>query len=696
MPKMSVAQESEYLSVKRPFTRRDFLSTSLRAGAAAFTTGLLPKRTTNAQEQYNVLFIIVDDLRPMLGCYGHPEIHTPNIDALAEQGTLFNRAYCQNPLCHPSRTSMLTGLRPETTGVFSNAVNFREKLPDAVTLPQHFKTFGYHTQSVGKIGHNLKAQDDAYSWSVPSWIRPWIFSDPLRLPAWQSLDVEDNDLPDGKTAEQAIAVLTELQHTQFFLAVGFEKPHLPFRAPKKYYELYTQQDFTLPPTFTLPSGAPAIANNSLGGLREYMDIPDEGPLSDEKTLELIRAYAASTSYMDAQVGHLLQQLDKLGLAQNTIVVFVGDHGFHLGEHGTWRKNTLFEIALRSPMIISVPPGQQSNRTEALVELVDIYPTLCDACQLPIPSELEGLSLMPVIEQPTRPWKTATFSQLSRSGTRGHSIRTTHYRYTEWGGSGRRGKELYDYHSDPHETVNIVDLPEYTDLVADLREQLHAGWRAALPDPQERIAVQTLPWDVNDDGIVNIQDLILVSKNFSEETLTHPKTDVNKDGIVNILDLLLVAAHFGESNKAEAPAKSDHLLPEQINHIEGWLAEARLANDGSDVFQQGIATLVNLLNSIVPEKTILLPNYPNPFNPETWIPYDLARAAHVQIDIYNLKGESIRQLSIGFQAAGTYRTQSRAAYWDGRNNVGELVASGVYFYSFQAGQFKATRQMVILK
>ncbi|RKU29057.1 hypothetical protein C6499_09300 [Candidatus Poribacteria bacterium] len=697
MQKVSTLKSKVLSSLKRPFTRRDFLSTSLKIGTAAFTTALLPKSQVNAKGQYNVLFMVVDDLRPLLGCYGHPEIYTPNIDALAERGTLFNRAYCQSPLCHPSRTSMLTGLRPETTGVFSNAGNFRNNLPGAVTLPQHFKAFGYHTQSVGKIGHNFEAQDDAYSWSVPSWIRPWIFADPLRLPAWQSLDVEDNDLPDGKTAERATAVLTELQHTQFFLAVGFEKPHLPFQAPKKYYELYMQQDFTLPPTSTLPSGAPAIANNSLRGLREYMDIPDEGPLSDEKTLELIRAYAASTSYMDAQVGRVLQQLDTLGLSQNTIVVFLGDHGFHLGEHGTWRKNTLFEIALRSPMIISVPPGQQSNRTDALVELVDLYPTLCDACQLPVPSELEGLSLMPVIEEPTRLWKTAAFSQLSRAGKRGRSMRTAQYRYTEWGGNGKWGRELYDYDADPDETVNIVNLSENTQLVAHLSEQLHAGWQAALPDIQEQIPMpQTLPWDINDDGVVDIQDLRAVSNSFGTDDPIYPKTDVNNDGSIDIIDLLLVAAHFGESNSPEAPPTRFVIDTEDFEMIEKWITEAHLVDDGSDVFRQGIATLEHLINTTVPTETTLLPNYPNPFNPETWIPYDLAEDAKVHIDIYNLKGEAVRRLSLGFQTAGPYRTSSRAAYWDGRNAVGEPVASGIYFYTFQAGQFRATRQMVILK
>ena len=695
MPKMSVPQKSEHLSMKRSLTRRDFLSTGLKASAAAaFTTGLLPNLDARTTEQYNVLFIIVDDLRPMLGCYGHPEIHTPNIDALAQRGTLFNRAYCQYPLCNPSRSSLLTGLRPETTNIVSNSVRFREKLPNVVTLPQHFKTSGYHTQSVGKITHSLTMQDDAYSWSTPSWRQP-IALDLSSTPSWQALDVGDDELRDGKAAKHAVEVLRKIQNIPFFLAVGFRKPHLPFHVPKKYYELYKMGNFDLPSTSSIPSDAPPAINSRSNWIREFQDIPNQGALSEEKTLELIQGYAASTSYMDAQVGRILNQLDVLGLTENTVTIFAGDHGFHLGEHGIWKKNTLFEVSLRSPLIVSVPRQTHIGvKTDALTELVDIYPTLCDACQISIPPQLEGVSLMPVLAQPTRPWKTAAFSRKGRST--GNTMRTEQYRYTEWGRNGSRGIELYDYDTDPDETVNIANLPENAALVAELSEQLHAGWQAALPNLSEQIPLpQTLPWDVNNDGIVDIQDLLLVSNSFDLESPETPKVDVNKDGNVDIVDLLLVAAHFGESCDAAAPI-STLLLSEEAVLVDEWLTAARFADDGSAVFRQGIAILEHLINTTGPAETILLPNYPNPFNPETWIPYDLAKDANVHLHIYNAKGESVQQLSPGFQTAGTYRTPSRAVYWDGRNAAGESVASGIYFYTLQAGQFKATRRMVIVK
>ena len=686
MDKMSTLQMQEQSSAKRPFTRRGFLKTSLKAGAAAFTTGFLPKQKTNAQSQYNVLFIIVDDLRPLLGCYGHPEIHTPNIDALAERGTLFNRAYCQFPVCNPSRASILTGLRPETNNVLDNYTHFRETVPEAVTFPQHFKAYGYHTRAIGKITHGSAAFDDELSWSIPGWrMRLSQYTD---IPSWQALDVADDQLRDGQTAKHAVEVLEEIQNLQFLLAVGFNKPHMPFNAPTKYYDLYE-----VPVTNQVPHVIPHAKHE----VRNYSDIPSgEEPLSKEKTLALMHGYMAATSYMDAQVGRVLERLDALGLTEKTVVLLCGDHGFHLGEHETWGKRTLFEVALRSPLIVSIP-GQEyiGAKTDALVELVDIYPTLCDACQLPIPEQLEGLSMVPVIRKPTTPWKSAAFSKVGKEyGKR--SIRTQRYRYSEHVKSTLSGKELYDHNTDPDEKVNIANLPENSELVSHLSERLRKGWQAALPTHPERDLDPTfLPWDVNNDGSVDVQDLMLVADSFKVDTPEYPKVDINQDGNVDIIDLLFVASHLGESSAAGAPEPISMPL-QHVDRIEQFLREARLVDDGSNLFRQGIANLKLLIDSAVPRETVLLPNYPNPFNPETWIPYDLAEAADVRITIHNLKGEVVKQLSVGFQAAGTYRAQSRAAYWDGCNTVGEPIASGVYFYTLQAGQVKMSRKMVIAK
>lgn len=305
-------------------------------------------------------------------------------------------------------------------------------------------------------------------------------------------------------------------------------------------------------------------------------------------------------------------------------------------------------------------------------------------------------MMPVIEQPTRPWKTAAFSQIGKANGK-RSMRTEQYRYTEWGINASLGKELYDYQADPGETVNIAHHPENTNLVARLSEQLRAGWKGASPENQEQVpGTQTLPWDVNNDGVVDIRDLLLVASSFGAETLAYPKVDANQDGTVDIFDLLIVASHFGETGNSAAPPQATKLLPQHVDSVTEWLAEARTVDDGSILLRKGIAALEHLLYTTVPTVTSLLPNYPNPCNPETWIPYDLAEDAEVSIYIYTQRGEAVRRLSLGFQTAGVYRSRERAAYWDGRNATGEPTSSGVYFYTLHAGGVKATRQLVIVK
>ncbi|RKU31357.1 hypothetical protein C6497_02365 [Candidatus Poribacteria bacterium] len=660
------------------FTRRDFLSTGFKVGAATFTTGLLPYLSLGAAEKYNVLFIVVDDLRPMLRCYGVPEMKTPNIDKLAARGTQFNRAYCQYPLCNPSRASILTGLRPETTKVNNNSLDYKHTIPDAVDIYQHFMNNGYQTYTIGKVKHYPNPSSGG--------------------PSWKALDVSDDDLTDGMTARETVDLLSEIKDQTFFLAVGLDKPHLPFNAPVKYFDLYNPNPFSLPTTMNYPSNSPSFAENNLDTFgRFFSDIPSgDTQISQDKTLELIQAYAASTSYMDAQVGRIMTQLDTLGLSENTVIVFCGDHGFHLGEHGTWRKNTLYEISVRSPMIICVP-GQMPCQTNSLSELVDIYPTLCDLCNIPILSELEGVSLKSVIEDPTISVKSAAFSNLTRAGAKSGSIRTNRYRYTEWGRIGKFGRELYDYHTDPHETVNIVDLPENAEIVEELSERLHTGWKEAISNTIEHSPIlHLLPWDVNNDGIVDFEDLRIVSDSFGSDTPVPVKNDVNKDGRVDILDLLLIASHLGESCYSSAPKSNASISHQHSDTVLQWLLKAYQLDDGSDIFRDGIANLENLINIQRPPNTTLLPNYPNPFNPETWIPYDLSQDSMVKIQIYNQKGQSVRILDLGFQNAGTYRTKHQAAFWDGRNSYGELVASGTYYYSLTAREYNSIRKMVIQK
>ncbi|MCY4404707.1 MAG: sulfatase-like hydrolase/transferase [Candidatus Poribacteria bacterium] len=682
----------------QPISRREFLSTSLKVGAAAsFTSGLLPNLSAETKGQYNVLFIIGDDLRPFLGCYGHEEVITPNIDKIAEKGTQFNRAYCQYPLCSPSRISMMSGLRPETTQIINNRTELRDTVPNAITLPQHFKSNGYHTQSLGRVHTLPRLQDDEYSWSVPSWRPTYIPYDISETPSWRTLDVDDDELEDGKIAKRAINVLNDIKNQPFFLTLGFFQPHLPHKIPIQYYELYDGISLNLPVSTQPPENAPARSINNWNAIRAYQDLPEgRVPLTDEKTLELIRAYAASTTYMDAQIGRVLAQLDVLGLTDNTVIVFCGDHGYHLGDHGMWGKQTLFDVSLHSPLIISIP-GQLPTVTNSLCELIDIYPTVCHACDLPIPRENEGSSMLPIIDQQLNSWKPAVFSRFGGPVYGGRSIRTDQYRYTERGENGRYGIELYDYMNDPDETVNIANLPENNDLVAELSEQLHAGWQNALPDTHEQtLMTRPLRWDINNDGIVDIQDLLIISSSIGDTEPENPKVDVNYDGKVNIIDLLIVAAHIGESTIQSAPPRSIMLSRKHIEKVDKWLSEAYQLDDGSAVFRDGIANLEALMKNIIPEKTVLLPNYPNPFNPETWIPYDLAQDSHVNISIYNIQGETVKHINLGYQNAGTYRTKSHAAYWDGRNTNGEPVSSGVYFYSLNTGKTKTIRQMVILK
>lgn len=475
------------------------LQAALQMALAIFVLLFIP--TTNAQPQRpNVLFIAVDDLRPEFGAYGKSYIHSPNLDRLAKLGVTFTHAYCQQAVCSPSRSSLLTGTRPDTTKVWDLVTHFRTAIPGVVTLPQHFKQNGYFVQGMGKLYHG--GYDDPPSWSVP-WSRPEVTvyalpenqtrqrEDRARRrqedrtggygPAFESADVPDNTFHDGALAEMAIASLREMarKNQPFWLGVGFIKPHLPFVAPKKYWDLYDPAKIELAPNPFAPKYAPSYAVQPGGELRNYYGIPS-GPIPDDLARQLKHGYYAAISYMDAQLGKVLDELDRLKLRENTIIVLWGDHGWKLGEHGAWCKHSNVENDTNAPLLIAAPGMRSSGKKSAsLVEFVDVYPTLAELCGLKLPGHLEGTSLVPVLRDPAKSVKAAAFSQYPRNPQgkqlMGYSMRTDRYRFTRWVYRSDPSKvdavELYDHRTDPQENVNIANDPKNAALV----ERLTAQW-----------------------------------------------------------------------------------------------------------------------------------------------------------------------------------------------------------------------------
>ena len=509
-------------------TRRDFLVKSALVGLGGAAV-LAPFGKSLAQRiaglgsipgrRKNVLFIAVDDLRPELGCYGHPMVKSPNIDKLAKSGVVFDRTYCQQAVCGPTRASLLTGRRPDTTKIYDLKTHIRTTMPDVVTLQQHFKNNGYFSEGIGKLFH--VGLEDPASYSVPhryGKTNNYVLEENLRLlkeggkvtndaganaestgatrmraHATECADVPDEAYNDGDLARMGIESLNRLapkataakesERQPFFLAVGFRKPHLPFCAPKKYWDLYDRSKIPMPYP-DKPKNAPDIAFTTWGELRSYSDIPDLGPCDEATTRELIHGYYACVSYMDAQVGKLLAELDRLNLRKDTIVIIWGDHGWKLGEYSQWSKHTNFELDTHVPMIISDTDYPQGVRVKALTEFVDIYPTLSDLCGLPLPGGLEGTSMVPLLDNPRKTWKEAAFSQYPRpKNIMGYSMCTEQYRYTEWQDQ-KTGEakytELYDLKNDPLCKESIVFKPENKDLVAKLHEMMKAGWRSAKP------------------------------------------------------------------------------------------------------------------------------------------------------------------------------------------------------------------------
>jgi iduronate 2-sulfatase len=523
----------------------------------------------HAADKPNILFIAVDDLRPELGCYGSEIAITPNLDALAKDGLLFDRAYCQQAICAPSRASLLTGARPDTTGVTHNYVKIRDLAPDILTLPQHFIANGYETVYVGKIFHHGDT-DEEHSWSrapAKTAIKRARLAGGYALPenqeiakknmaamlakygeaarrglgsgpAYECADVPDYTYPDGYNTEVAIATLKEMvtaDDKPFFLALGFHKPHLHWIAPKRYWDLYDPAEIPLATQVNGPENGAAMGLHASFELRTRYGIPKTGPIDPKLATTLKHAYLACVSYVDAQLGRMIAALEEAGLRDNTIIVVWGDHGWHLGDMGIWGKATNYEIATRVPMMISTPDMPETSRgktTEALVELIDIYPTLCDLAGIDQPSHLEGHSFVPLLTDPNRKWKTAAFSQYPNPALRewaanplspgmretffgpliqeveariiaqqkerwdrdlfeqrlmGYAMKTDRYRLVAWKDLAHPDSkpvfvELYDHKTDPAETANIAqNEPE---LVCRLLAQLNSGWKGALPEAAE--------------------------------------------------------------------------------------------------------------------------------------------------------------------------------------------------------------------
>lgn len=464
--------------------------------------GIVP--IARAQTPYNVLFIAADDLRCDLGCYGHPLVKTPNIDRLAQRGLLFERAYCQQAVCNPSRASLLTGRRIDSLRVWNLQTHFRDTTPDAVTLPEHFKNNGYFTQNVGKMFHNWQQQlqGDPQSWSVPAQMhfashrtdepqvaQPWPANGAVD-PKCECRDVPDEAYFDGRVAALAVDALQDCakKSEPFFLAVGFWKPHAPMNAPKAYWDLYRRDEISMPENNGWPTDTPRIAWHN--GREILGEGKNARKLTDDAVREIRHGYLANISYLDTQIGKVLDELDRLQMTDRTIVVFWSDHGFHLGEHTLWAKTSNFELDTRVPLIFSLPtslrtkleqhrdisrptasrsmpasPAHSISRTSSIVELLDLYPTLIELCGLKPQTECEGVSLVPILYDTTAIVRKAALSQHSRPAyyqdrptAMGYTIRTDTHRYTEWRDweTGKTlAKELYDHRQDTDETKNLA-------------------------------------------------------------------------------------------------------------------------------------------------------------------------------------------------------------------------------------------------
>lgn len=434
---------------------------------------------TTVTKPLNVLVLMVDDLRSDLGTYGHQQVLSPNIDKLASEGVKFTQAYAQQAICGPSRVSIMTGLRPETTGLYTIRKDgrLRPNQPDVVSMPQLFKANGYKTISIGKVYHSVTDDEENWSTHIKKLDNFYaIASNQEQKFAYEAGEVEDDFYKDGKVATDAINTLKQLKDDKFLMFVGFSKPHLPFNAPKKYWDLYNREQFTVP-SRKKPNDMYRLALTKWGELRMYGGIPKEGDTSDELTKTLIHGYYASVSYMDAQIGRVMQTLDDMGLRENTMVVLMSDHGYKLGEYGAWNKHTNMELDTKVPLIISRELAHKNRQTgvtsNALVENIDIFPSVVEAAGLTIPN-VDGKSLLTLLDNPQKPFKQAAYSLFNRGNIMGVTVTDGKWRYTEWRDAQTQAlkfTELYDHSNSDIATANVSGQPQYEQLEQKLKALL---------------------------------------------------------------------------------------------------------------------------------------------------------------------------------------------------------------------------------
>ena len=440
-----------------------------------FSCKTIKKKKTLSTVKQNVLFLMMDDLRPELSVYGQSQISSPNIDALAKSGVTFKRAYCNVPVCGASRASILTGIRPTADRFLKYNASITKETPNILTLVKHFKNQGYTTISNNKITHlkrDIKEWDEEWYPYVKGW-RDYQSKENINLEkkgehgyAYENPDIEDAAYYDGKTANKSILDLKRLkvEGKPFFMAVGFVKPHLPFNAPKKYWDLYKESEITLPKNNFFSESAPKIANHSWGELRYYKDIPKKGHVSDAVAKKLIHGYYAAVSYVDAQVGKVLKELEMLGLKENTVVVLVGDHGWSLMEHGLWVKHSNFEVALQVPLIISASNLPKDRRTNSIAELVDLYPTLCELANISIPPHVDGESLVEALQTPSKVFKNTALARWQK----GETLIADNLFYTEWQRNDKTiARMLYDHNTDSEENRNLAMEASFSETVDSL-------------------------------------------------------------------------------------------------------------------------------------------------------------------------------------------------------------------------------------